>query len=59
MRHARRNGVLDFGSAACMIFRARRSARLSPVARDSCLDATIVRTICEHVTRQEWIHADV
>jgi hypothetical protein len=59
MRHPPRNGVLDFGSAISMIFRARRSARLFSVARGSCLDATIVRAIGERVTKQDWIHADV
>jgi hypothetical protein len=45
-------------SAASMIFSACRSALLFPAARGFCLDTqTIVRAICECVTKQDCIHA--
>jgi hypothetical protein len=58
MCHARCKCALDFGSAASMIFSACRSALLFPAARGFCLDTqTIVRAICECVTKQDCIHA--
>jgi hypothetical protein len=58
MRHARRNGVLDFGSATSMIFRARRFARLFPLRAAFVLMRRSFGRFA-NASPNKWIHADV